>query len=402
MFPRMPQVACLAPICLFLASVPLAAQFPRVAYELQEGSRVIDECVTCLRPTIEAPLTGSFVLQRLAVKIIGELHELSALELACSDCPESLEYSLRGGGNIHFPGDGTQTGHLDLTLNGVGGVLLEGSAGVSAPWPIIDITMSEDGTRDGDQKLTLRIIAAPRVELTPYELVKGTLADRNGSFLEVICPVCRIANPFVPLEGTLLVGLVDPVDDGFTTYRLDQIHLMDLLPAADFTVLGSGSYQEGGDAKTVKQARLTLTINDSELRVFEGEPVPVEAGGAFPVLDFEVEEVVKNNLWYRLHLVARAAGAVTFRRGDANADGRVDIADAVYHLSWQFTGGPAPTCLEAADSDGDGLHNLTDAIFTLQYLFRSGAAPPAPGPEDCGLAPAPAFSCGSYPVCPVP
>src|SRR5688572_26112907 len=123
MFPRMPRVAYLVPACLIFASAPLAGQFPRVTYDLQEGSRVTDECVTCLRPTIEAPLTGSFVLQRLPVKIIGELYELSALELACSDCPEGTQYSFTGGGNIHFPGDGTQTGHLDLTLNGVGSVL---------------------------------------------------------------------------------------------------------------------------------------------------------------------------------------------------------------------------------------------------------------------------------------
>jgi hypothetical protein len=384
-----------------LFSTPLLAQFPQVTYEVQEGSTITDECLVCGRPGIlRSQIAGTFVLERLPVRIVGELYEISALDLSCVGCGDGVRYSISGGGRHHRPDTETQTTSLELTVNEATGVALQsGTVDTLAPWPMIDVTVTEDGTRDPVHKLTLRLLASPKVELTPYELVKGSLEDGSGSMLEVICPPCELVEPRVALEGTLLVGQVEAVEDGFSTYRLDQIHLNDLLPPKDYKILGSGSYQEGGDIEILKQMRLALAINDLNLRELRGGPVPVQKGGAFPVLDVEVEETRTNTLWYRLHLVARPASAPAFRRGDTNSDGRVDIADPVYHLLWQFTGGPAPGCREAADSDADGVHNLTDAIFTLQHLFLDGPAPPAPGPEQCGLAPEAKFGCESYPVC---
>ena len=130
---------------------------------------------------------------------------------------------------------------------------------------------------------------------------------------------------------------------------------------------------------------------------FRGGPVDVKPGQGFPTIDVEVEEVEHDNLWYRIHLVAKPAGeAPKFRRGDANGDGRFDIADPIFHLSWLFSGGADPKCLDASDADGDGAHNLTDAIFSLQHLFVGGPEPPAPGPNDCGPAPEPKFGCETY------
>jgi hypothetical protein len=75
------------------------------------------------------------------------------------------------------------------------------------------------------------------------------------------------------------------------------------------------------------------------------------------------------------------------RRGDANSDGAVNIADAVFTLAALFQGGPQPGCPDAADADDDGALALTDAVALLNYLFRGGAAPPAPGAEACGADP---------------
>jgi ELWxxDGT repeat protein len=77
-------------------------------------------------------------------------------------------------------------------------------------------------------------------------------------------------------------------------------------------------------------------------------------------------------------------GSQVFRRGDANADGRVDLADALALLSALFRGGPAPPCPDAADADDDGRLAITDAIHGLQWLFQGGLEPPSPGPETCG------------------
>ena len=80
-----------------------------------------------------------------------------------------------------------------------------------------------------------------------------------------------------------------------------------------------------------------------------------------------------------------AAGA--FVRGDAHADGAINMTDAISILSFLFLGGDEPACLDAADTDNNEVVQLTDGIFILNFLFLGGEAPPAPG-LDCGEDPA--------------
>jgi len=68
-----------------------------------------------------------------------------------------------------------------------------------------------------------------------------------------------------------------------------------------------------------------------------------------------------------------------FKRGDANQDSRVDIADAVYLLDYLFKGGEKPACLDAADSNDDGGIDLSDPVYLLAYLFKNNSlSPPEP------------------------
>ena len=71
---------------------------------------------------------------------------------------------------------------------------------------------------------------------------------------------------------------------------------------------------------------------------------------------------------------------VFFQRGDGNADGQTDVSDAVFILSYLFTGGPTPSCLDAADSNDSGgtAVDLSDPIHLLYFLFIGGPEPPAP------------------------
>jgi len=87
-----------------------------------------------------------------------------------------------------------------------------------------------------------------------------------------------------------------------------------------------------------------------------------------------------------------------FVRGDANADGRCDVGDAVAVLSHLFAGGPAD-CRAAADANGDGKLDVADAVRLLAYLF-AGAAPPPPPFGDCGEDTAPdGLDCERFPPC---
>ena len=61
--------------------------------------------------------------------------------------------------------------------------------------------------------------------------------------------------------------------------------------------------------------------------------------------------------------------------GDANADGFVNVGDAVYLISYVFRGGPEPDPLLAGDANGDCDSNVGDAVFIINYVFRDGPAP---------------------------
>jgi hypothetical protein len=89
-----------------------------------------------------------------------------------------------------------------------------------------------------------------------------------------------------------------------------------------------------------------------------------------------------------------------FRRGDANADGAVDLADALFTLNHLFRGGETPVCPDAADADDSEGLDLGDPIFLLNHLFRGGARIHAPGSTECGSDPTPdaLAECGYSPA----
>ncbi|MDD4051042.1 MAG: dockerin type I repeat-containing protein [candidate division Zixibacteria bacterium] len=61
--------------------------------------------------------------------------------------------------------------------------------------------------------------------------------------------------------------------------------------------------------------------------------------------------------------------------GDANNDGKVNVGDGVYIITYVFRGGPAPICLAEGDANGDGKINVGDAVYIITYVFRGGPAP---------------------------
>ncbi len=80
----------------------------------------------------------------------------------------------------------------------------------------------------------------------------------------------------------------------------------------------------------------------------------------------------KESLWSKR---IRVPVGLSFVRGDANADGKVLLADIVYLVSYLFKQGPAPAQLSSADANFDGKANLADIVFLVSYLFKSGPSP---------------------------
>ncbi|MFN0060540.1 MAG: DUF1800 family protein [Planctomycetota bacterium] len=97
-------------------------------------------------------------------------------------------------------------------------------------------------------------------------------------------------------------------------------------------------------------------------------------------------------------------GFNAFRRGDANTDGLINIADAVAMLGFLFPpgGGPATvlTCRDAGDVNDDETLNIADPVNLLTHLFSFGPPPPPPFAA-CGNDPTldSILTCNSYPPC---
>jgi hypothetical protein len=140
------------------------------------------------------------------------------------------------------------------------------------------------------------------------------------------------------------------------------------------------------------------TVVTTELEVGGIGLKPPAGGGA----GLETREVVPRTqgAW-----VTRLAPV--FVRGDADADGRINVTDAVVILLFLFAGRGPPLCRDAANADAqDGLQ-LTDAVFLLNWLFLGGRPPPPPTPlgtryvaRDCDSGPPrDAYECGRFPPC---
>jgi len=100
---------------------------------------------------------------------------------------------------------------------------------------------------------------------------------------------------------------------------------------------------------------------------------------------------------FRAAPAADCSVELCFRRGDVNADGRVDLSDVDSILRYFFAGLPtAPGCLETLDLLDNNAPGLTSAIYLLNYLYLGGSPPAAPFP-DCG-PPDPLDPCGQYPA----
>ena len=148
------------------------------------------------------------------------------------------------------------------------------------------------------------------------------------------------------------------------------------------------------------EIQFALTVFDSTWRIGAANPTANHVAGAFDdvrIYNYGLSEAEI------LEIVSGVVPPDTrFRRGDANADGGLNITDGIYTLNYLFLGGPTPACLDAADANDDGGLNITDGIYVLNFLFLGGPEPPPPGPTQCGTDPTEAgdpVDCQVYPPC---
>src|SRR5688572_21031969 len=98
--------------------------------------------------------------------------------------------------------------------------------------------------------------------------------------------------------------------------------------------------------------------------------------------------------------VVRPADASTLlTRGDADANGDLDLTDGILILNYLFLGADPLPCADAGDADDSGSLNVTDAILVFMFVGMGGRPPAAPYP-DCGGDTTPdALGCERFPPC---
>ncbi len=135
-----------------------------------------------------------------------------------------------------------------------------------------------------------------------------------------------------------------------------------------------------------------------ELRIADREGNP--AGELLPVqYDLDGNTVLSELMEGVTYAVTLIRDATFFIRGDANADGGIDLGDAVAVLGYLFSGAGDAGCRKALDSGDNGTVDISDAVYLLGYLF-SGAPPPPSPFQWCGSDPtADALECTSFDPC---
>jgi len=151
----------------------------------------------------------------------------------------------------------------------------------------------------------------------------------------------------------------------------------------EFLVIGR-NFDEPGLAVMVCNANATFTLLADKQTLEVTAPACASEGWASVEVSTDTgQDTEVNGFFYE-----GGQAGTPFVRGDSNGDGRGDLSDAIFTLSWLFTGGATPPCLDAADANDVGTIDLSDPIFFLNFLFQGGGAPPPPHPS-AGLDPTP-------------
>ncbi len=61
--------------------------------------------------------------------------------------------------------------------------------------------------------------------------------------------------------------------------------------------------------------------------------------------------------------------------GDANGSNAISISDAVFLVTYIFSGGPAPETLLHGDANCSGGTSISDVVYLINYIFSGGPAP---------------------------
>ena len=177
------------------STTPAVAQSTNAqAYALVAGSQLVDDCPICGRPTILAPLTGTFTLSILDQNPLYTRYGLTAISFHAG-AQTGAEYKVVGSGIYQIGGEVAvlQDLFLDVAIDN-GSTMTKAQCvntnrAVAQIWPKIEISVNQtNGTPGQVYYLTLNAVPVPKVYSFPPDLRTGNVRlqwDGNGGSFQV-------------------------------------------------------------------------------------------------------------------------------------------------------------------------------------------------------------------------
>ena len=234
-----------------------------------------------------------------------------------------------------------------------------------------------------------------RVVVIQGDKTQGIVGFAGGRTYDLPGVTVTVETPFVSL-------LLTPLDD---EPLIDSQRILITALARDkqygsvYSDDGTELLETGGPPLLLEPVQATITMKGAPLdavRVVDVYGVPqdrdVERTGNTFTIDGRYAT-------YYYEIVRSTQAPTLFVRGDGNADGAVDIADAIAVLSYLFSEATALVCPDASDANDDGQVDIADAIAVLGHLFAGAGPLPAPF-GGCGDDPTPdELDCPGFPPC---
>jgi hypothetical protein len=293
------------------------------AYQLLHDSQLTDDCLICGRPTILAPMSGSFDLRLLDSNPLSARYALENISFLAR--AGFRNYIIKGNGTFQIGGEVASVQAMSLQVkidDGVSNKLCfftNTSPMVSRPWPMIDVSLDQtNGTVA--QTYSLRLTAAPLREIWFSTKTFFTASNGSGSTTLILSgDLISNSGRVVKRNGELFssVGIHVPGPD----LGLDAV---DILPGGEIAFsLGSDAPSDTlgpihhGDLLSTQRG--ILSRNQDLLAAFGVQPAAPDVGlDAVHILDTgEILFSIQSNIF------SERLGA-TLHRGDLlSSTGRV-------------------------------------------------------------------------------